>query len=388
MTRRNREINIFNMSLLDILCGALGAFCFMMLTLLPYYMPSGNTAETRARDRERDKEFGEAIKDIEKIKDMVDAETARKLEEELKRLRQLYDEAVGQLNAARAELAEKTALLEKAQADLAQAVAQRDQAEQARQKAEAERDEAARKLRDAEEAKQKAEAALARAEAERDEANKRAQAAEQARQKAEAERDEATKKQQAAEQGRQKAEGAASEARARGLGLVGWHVVNVYSDHMDQELAIYLEEEKDGKTVTPPFDPRVAQGGTVFSIPKVARIVAVNQAFKPEPGKRYKLYLSQYGLTQKPGSEPHGLTGYVTGADFVQQLPRTEVTPERPWVLVGTMALDAAGKKLEFRPATPEEREPDWQAVNDRIRGQPIPEGKRVGPVEGAGGGE
>jgi hypothetical protein len=34
---RNREINIFNMSLLDILCGALGAFCFMMLTLFPYY---------------------------------------------------------------------------------------------------------------------------------------------------------------------------------------------------------------------------------------------------------------------------------------------------------------------------------------------------------------
>jgi hypothetical protein len=37
MKPRNREINIFNMSLLDILCGALGAFCFMMLTLFPYY---------------------------------------------------------------------------------------------------------------------------------------------------------------------------------------------------------------------------------------------------------------------------------------------------------------------------------------------------------------
>jgi hypothetical protein len=37
MKPRNREINIFNMSLLDILCGALGAFCFMMLTLFPFY---------------------------------------------------------------------------------------------------------------------------------------------------------------------------------------------------------------------------------------------------------------------------------------------------------------------------------------------------------------
>ncbi|HWZ32524.1 MAG TPA: hypothetical protein VNX18_14385 [Bryobacteraceae bacterium] len=37
MKARNREINIFNMSLLDILCGALGAFCFMMLVLFPFY---------------------------------------------------------------------------------------------------------------------------------------------------------------------------------------------------------------------------------------------------------------------------------------------------------------------------------------------------------------
>jgi type II secretory pathway pseudopilin PulG len=35
MRRQNREVNIFNMSLLDILCGALGAFCFMMLSLFP-----------------------------------------------------------------------------------------------------------------------------------------------------------------------------------------------------------------------------------------------------------------------------------------------------------------------------------------------------------------
>jgi hypothetical protein len=35
MRRQNREVNIFNMSLLDILCGALGAFCFLMLALLP-----------------------------------------------------------------------------------------------------------------------------------------------------------------------------------------------------------------------------------------------------------------------------------------------------------------------------------------------------------------
>lgn len=37
MKSKNREINIFNMSLLDILTGALGAFMFMMLSFVPYY---------------------------------------------------------------------------------------------------------------------------------------------------------------------------------------------------------------------------------------------------------------------------------------------------------------------------------------------------------------
>jgi hypothetical protein len=39
MRSGNREINIFNMSLLDILCGALGAFCFLTITLFPFYRP-------------------------------------------------------------------------------------------------------------------------------------------------------------------------------------------------------------------------------------------------------------------------------------------------------------------------------------------------------------
>jgi len=42
MKPRNREINIFNMSLLDVLTGALGAFCFMTLSLFPYYKPSAS----------------------------------------------------------------------------------------------------------------------------------------------------------------------------------------------------------------------------------------------------------------------------------------------------------------------------------------------------------
>jgi hypothetical protein len=45
MKPRNREINIFNMSLLDVLCGALGAFCFLMLVLFPYYSQDKGVAK-------------------------------------------------------------------------------------------------------------------------------------------------------------------------------------------------------------------------------------------------------------------------------------------------------------------------------------------------------
>jgi len=37
MLAGKREVNIFNMSLMDILCGALGAFCFMTIALFPHY---------------------------------------------------------------------------------------------------------------------------------------------------------------------------------------------------------------------------------------------------------------------------------------------------------------------------------------------------------------
>ena len=44
MKSRNREVNIFNMSVLDLLTGALGAFCFLTLALFPYYFKAQNAA--------------------------------------------------------------------------------------------------------------------------------------------------------------------------------------------------------------------------------------------------------------------------------------------------------------------------------------------------------
>lgn len=44
MKPRNREVSIFNMSVLDLLTGALGAFCFLTLALFPYYYRAQNVS--------------------------------------------------------------------------------------------------------------------------------------------------------------------------------------------------------------------------------------------------------------------------------------------------------------------------------------------------------
>ena len=103
--RRNREINIFNMSLLDILCGALGAFCFMMLALLPYYKPPGSETKTRENQRKTD----ELVKQLDQMQKQISnpqaAEDLRKLVEEL---RKQIQEMQGELNQALAKNLELT----------------------------------------------------------------------------------------------------------------------------------------------------------------------------------------------------------------------------------------------------------------------------------------
>jgi len=89
MKPRNREINIFNMSLLDVLCGALGAFCFMMLVLFPFYSqdkgvakapdvpPAGVDPATYDQAMARIKELEELVKKFQNYSSQADAEEKR-----------------------------------------------------------------------------------------------------------------------------------------------------------------------------------------------------------------------------------------------------------------------------------------------------------------------
>src|SRR3954471_5944747 len=84
MRAKNREINIFNMSLLDILTGMLGAFLFLMVGLVPYYAKVMNSQLITAEEKAK---IDELKKLLEKgLKGPLTAEEAEELKKELDRL--------------------------------------------------------------------------------------------------------------------------------------------------------------------------------------------------------------------------------------------------------------------------------------------------------------
>lgn len=98
MRTRTREVQIFNMSLIDILCGALGAFCFMMLVLLPYYKPANEDL------RKQEANTQDLLKQLEKLKDAAkDSALAQDMTEMIRRLEEQLRQMQGLLNQLTAE---------------------------------------------------------------------------------------------------------------------------------------------------------------------------------------------------------------------------------------------------------------------------------------------
>ena len=100
MKSRNREVKIFNMSLLDILCGALGAFCFLMLALFPYYNSGSGDAESQRLQRE----LAEVRQTIEKEKaDQAKPPDGAKLAAENRELQQQLAKVQAEIQQLMAE---------------------------------------------------------------------------------------------------------------------------------------------------------------------------------------------------------------------------------------------------------------------------------------------
>jgi hypothetical protein len=89
MRARNREINIFNMSLLDILTGMLGAFLFLMLGLVPYYSKAISGTVISQEDK---KKLDDMKKLLEKgLKGPLSPEEAEQIRQQLDHLTQEND---------------------------------------------------------------------------------------------------------------------------------------------------------------------------------------------------------------------------------------------------------------------------------------------------------
>ena len=99
MKPRNREVNIFNMSLLDILCGALGAFCFMMLVLFPYWRPGGaNAKEVEQNSEAMQQQLADLRRQVEQMPN------GEALMQKFTELQQRLQQSTGELNRALQDL--------------------------------------------------------------------------------------------------------------------------------------------------------------------------------------------------------------------------------------------------------------------------------------------
>jgi len=136
MRASRREVNIFNMSLLDILCGALGAFCFLTLTLFPYY--GKQTQNAGAKLAEADHRVAEAKRKLAELTAQTDSPEANAAKQ--------AQEKVRSLQASLSDTQTVESQLEKAREDLQEA--KRDGAAKEQRKDDAERASLERQITD------------------------------------------------------------------------------------------------------------------------------------------------------------------------------------------------------------------------------------------------
>ena len=99
MKPRNREINIFNMSALDLFASALGAFILISITMFPYFPNTGNSPEDIAALREA---LAEARQQLQQCQSELDRTRGA-----LAEARRERDRMRGELQSCQEELRKK-----------------------------------------------------------------------------------------------------------------------------------------------------------------------------------------------------------------------------------------------------------------------------------------
>lgn len=110
MKSRNREINIFSMSALDLFASALGAFILISVALFPYFPNTGHSPEDIAALRQALTDAQQQLQQCESELAQTRGELAQ-AQQELQRLQGQLQQAQDQLQSCQAELRKKFLLV-------------------------------------------------------------------------------------------------------------------------------------------------------------------------------------------------------------------------------------------------------------------------------------
>jgi hypothetical protein len=376
MRARSREINIFNMSLLDILCGALGAFCFMMLVLMPYYKPPQGAAEVQKKQQELQDE----LKKLNEMKDhLTDANAARDLEELVKKLQAKIQELQGLLNQALKENEQLKELAAKLQQERDQAVAEAERLRQMMQQLQRERDQA---VAEAEQLRKEKQQLLARNQQLEQENNQLKVA-----------------KQQLEDEVRRLRQRAPFVVRAltfdpqQDIGLYIYDptgTLNVASSAPNTAGLSPLTHPEafsiagyKAPTSQPPFDPHNPRQPIFFPGDITtwvnSRGVAWWMVRDVPQNAHMKVYVSLANAPEKRAATTVHINT-LQSPSIAQEFPDVRLTPERPWIYMGEI-YGNPGEPLGVKPATQAEQEAEWKQVNSvALSKEPLPRPGSGGP--------
>lgn len=326
MRARRREINIFNMSLLDILCGALGAFCFMMLVALPYYKPPGEEKKLREAQEETNK----LLRDIEKMKDrMKDQQSVEDLSELVKKLEAQIKLLQGEVNRLSAE-----------NQDLRRQVAELD-------------------------------AENKRLRPENEQLRARNQQLEASNQQLQTEKQQLQTQNDQLRSEKKKLEDE-NQSLQQSLNQRQPFLVLSSTDSAGETVGIYLADNRTRKDtnepVNPDFNPEFSQGSNwtgdrVGSFPGQSTSFWITGAITP--GSIFKVYVknSAPSFGRRTISVRSALFGDLANNNAIQMMPSVTLNPVRFWAFLGTIKIDENYRPL-FTPSTAEEQEAEFRRLS------------------------
>ncbi len=342
MKPRNREINIFNMSLLDILCGALGAFCFMMLSLLPYYRPPDQNFNVSEQQKKLLDEV-QKIKDLaEKLKDADNVEDLRKLVEELKKqIAQLEEEIKklqGQVNSLLAENGELKRRVAKLDEENKRLLARNDVLEKENQRLRAENEQ----LR-------------------------------QDKQKLLARNEQLEKENQRLQQEKQRLEQQKQELEGRLQQRMPWSVTVTASDPrlpLDCSLHEQVVLASGDNSRQPDFDPSLMMQPSMWTgdyrMGGTGTVTRVNaNRYASSETKFYIRANGPHSTSLAPGGRATllVLNTDLSGAKLnAPRVPPVTLGADRDWVYVGKFRIETP-ETITFTEATQAERDAEWERL-------------------------